>query len=75
MVSYLGLIATGIAFLLFSHALRHVAAATCVTLSLAEPMTAFLLAIVAVGERPSAVAFGGLALVVAGLLLVVWFET
>lgn len=74
MVSYLGFIATGIAFLLFSHALRHVAAATCVTLSLAEPMTAFLLAIVVVGERPGAVAFGGLALVIAGLLLVVWLE-
>lgn len=75
MVSYLGLVATGIAFLLFSHALRHVAAATCVTLSLAEPVTAFVLAIVVVGERPGASAFGGLALVVAGLLLVVWFET
>lgn len=75
MLSYLGLIATGIAFLLFSHALRHVSASTCVTLSLAEPMTAFVLAIVVVGERPAAVAFGGLALVVAGLLLVVWFES
>lgn len=74
MVSYLGLIATGIAFLLFSHALLHVAAATCVTLSLAEPVTAFVLAIVVVGERPDAYAFAGLALVVAGLLLVVWFE-
>jgi len=75
MVSYLGLIATGIAFLLFSHALRHIAATTCVTLSLAEPMTAFVLAIAVVGERPNAVAFGGLALVIAGLLLVVWLET
>jgi len=75
LVSYLGLIATGIALLLFSHALRHVAAATCVTLSLAEPVTAFGLAIVVVGERPDALAFGGLGLVVAGLLLVVWVET
>lgn len=75
MVSYLGLIATGVSFLLFSHALRHVSAATCVTLSLAEPMTAFVLAVVVVGERPGAVAFGGLAWVVAGLLLVVWVET
>jgi len=75
LVSYLGLAATGIAFLLFSHALRHVAAPTCVTLSLAEPVTAFVLAIVVVGERPDAFAFGGLALVVAGLLLVVWLET
>jgi len=75
MVSYLGIFATGIAFLLFSHALRHVAAATCVTLSLAEPLTAFVLAIVVVGERPGGIALGGLALVAAGLLLVVWFET
>ena len=75
MVGYLGLVATGIAFLLFSHALRHVAAATCVTLSLAEPVTAFVLAIVVVVERPGTSAFGGLALVVAGLLLVVWFES
>lgn len=75
MVGYIGLIATGIAFLLFSHALRYVGAATCVTLSLAEPMTAFVLAIFVVGERPHAVAFGGLALVITGLLLVVWFET
>jgi len=28
-----------------------------------------------VGERPGAVALGGLSLVFAGLLLVVWFET
>jgi DME family drug/metabolite transporter len=75
MVGYLGLVATGISYLLFSHALRHVSAATCVTLSLAEPMTAFVLAIVVVGERPGAVAIGGLSLVFAGLLLVVWFET
>jgi DME family drug/metabolite transporter len=38
-------------------------------------MTAFVLAIVVVGERPGAVALGGLSLVFAGLLLVVWFET
>jgi DME family drug/metabolite transporter len=75
MLGYLGLIATGIAFLLFSHALRYVGAATCVTLSLAEPMTAFVLAIFVVGERPHTVAFGGLALVITGLLLVVWLET
>jgi len=75
LVSYLGVVATGIAFLLFSHALRHIAAASCVTLSLAEPVTAFGLAILVVGERPDAFAFGGLALVVAGLLLVVWVET
>lgn len=75
MVAYLGLIATGISYLLFSHALRHISAATGVTFALAEPVTAFVLAIVVVGEQPRAVAFGGLALVVAGLLLVVWLES
>ncbi len=75
MVAYLGLIATGISYLLFSHALRHVSAATGVTFALAEPVTAFVLAIVVVGEQPGAAAFGGLALVIAGLLLVVWLET
>ena len=75
MVGYLGVVATGISFLLFNHALRQVSAATCVTLSLAEPVTAFVLAIVVVGEQPRTAAFWGLALVVAGLLLVVWGET
>lgn len=75
MVSYLGVVATGISFLLFNHALRRVSAATCVTLSLAEPVTAFVLAILVVGEHPRAAAFWGLGLVVAGLLLVVWGET
>jgi DME family drug/metabolite transporter len=75
MVSYLGVVATGISFLLFNHALRRVSSATCVTLSLAEPVTAFVLAILVVGEHPRAAAFWGLGLVVAGLLLVVWGET
>lgn len=75
MVGYLGVVATGISYLLFSHALRRVSVATCVTLSLAEPVTAFVLAIVVVGEQPSATAFGGLGFVVSGLLLVVWGET
>lgn len=75
MASYLGLVATGVSYLLFSHALRHISASTGVTLSLAEPVTAFALAIIVVGERPGAAAFAGLALVLAGLLLVVWVET
>lgn len=75
LVAYLGVVVTGVAFLLFSHALRRVSAASCVTLSLAEPVTAFVLAIVVVGEQPGALAYGGLALVLLGLLCVVWGET
>lgn len=73
-VLYLGLVATGLAYLLFSTALRHISGATGVTLALAEPVTAFALAIAVVGESPSAMAFGGLAAVLAGLLLVIWAE-
>lgn len=73
-VIYLGLVATGLAYLLFSTALRRISGATAVTLALAEPVTAFALAIAIVGERPGALAFGGLAAVLAGLLLVIVAE-
>ena len=73
-VAYLGLVATGVAYLLFTHALRHVSGATAVTLALAEPVTAFALAVAVVGEAPSAMAYAGLAGVLGGLLLVVWAE-
>jgi drug/metabolite transporter, DME family len=72
--AYLGVVATGLAYLLFSHALRHISAATGVTLALAEPVTAFVLAVVVVGERPGWVAAGGGLLVLTGLLVVVFAE-
>ena len=73
-VLWLGVVATGVAYLLFSHALRHIAAATAVTLALAEPVTAFVLAVLVVGERPGWAAAGGGLLVLAGLLIVVVAE-
>jgi len=73
-VLYLGLVATGLAYLLFTHALRHISGATGVTLALAEPVTAFALAVAVVGETPSAMAAWGLAGVLGGLLIVVWAE-
>lgn len=71
---YLGIIATGVSYVLFSSGLRPVSGATGVTLALAEPLTAFVLAIVVVHEAPATAAFFGLALVLAGLALVVWTE-
>lgn len=71
---YLGVVTTGVAYLLFSHALRHISGATGVTLALGEPVTAFVLAIVVVHEQPGAAAFAGLAAVLAGLALVVRAE-
>jgi DME family drug/metabolite transporter len=73
-VGYLGVVATGVSYLLFSSGLRYISGATGVTLALGEPLTAFLLAIVVVGERPGLMALGGLALVLAGLALVIRAE-
>lgn len=73
-VAYLGIVATGLAYLCFSIGLRTVSAATSVALSKFEPITAFVLSMVVVGERPSWLAFAGLALVLAGLWLVVRSE-
>lgn len=73
-VLYLGVVATGLAYVLFSHALRHVPMPTAVTLSLAEPVVAFVLAVWLVGEHPTWPAYVGLGGVLAGLLLVVWGE-
>lgn len=73
-VLFLGLVSTGVSYLLFSSGLRHVSGATGVTLALGEPVTAFMLAVWVVGEPQLALAWLGLAGVLAGLLLVVWAE-
>jgi DME family drug/metabolite transporter len=70
-VAWLGVMSTGIAYLLFSHALRHISGATGVALALAEPCVAFALAVAVVGERPGWLALAGLLGVLAGLALVV----
>ena len=73
-VVYLGVVATGMAYLLFSMGLRTISAATSVALSKFEPITAFVLSIVVVGETPSWLAVVGLVLVLFGLWLVVHSE-
>jgi drug/metabolite transporter, DME family len=67
---WLGVMSTGVAYLLYSHALRHVTAATGVVLALAEPVGAFVLAIAVVGEKPGLTGALGLAGVLAGLAFV-----
>jgi drug/metabolite transporter, DME family len=74
MVGYIGVVTCGVAYLLFSHALRHLGGPTAVTLALAEPVVAFTLAVVLLGERPALAAFAGLVLVLGGLLVVVRSE-
>ena len=73
-VGYLGLVPTGVSYLLYGHALRHISGSTGVTLALAEPVAAFLLAVYVVHQAASTTAWLGLCLVLVGLLLVLRTE-
>lgn len=68
-VLHLGLLTMALSYWLFSRGLKTVQVATAVTLSLAEPMTAALLGVLVVGERLPFLAWGGLLLILSGLLL------
>lgn len=68
---WLGVVATGLAYLLFSSGLRFVSSATGVALALAEPVTAVILAILIVGERPGLVPLLGLGLILVGLAFLI----
>ncbi|WP_162802727.1 DMT family transporter [Ornithinimicrobium avium] len=69
-VLWLGVVATALAYVLFQHALARLSARTVATLSLAEPVTAALLGVLLLREHLSATSVLGLAVVVAGLVLV-----
>jgi len=73
-VAWLGVMATGVAYLLFSHGLRRVSGATAVALALMEAVTAFVLAWGVVGERPGGAAWVGLGVLLAGLAVVIRAE-
>jgi DME family drug/metabolite transporter len=66
-VAELGVLATAVAYLLYGYGLRSVQVPTAVTLGLAEPVVASLLAVVVLDERLTGIAVGGLALVAASL--------
>jgi DME family drug/metabolite transporter len=65
---FLGAIPTALAYVLFARGLRHLTPGETATLTLAEPVTATGLGILALGERPGAIAAVGAGLVLAGLL-------
>lgn len=73
-VAYTGVVTAGVPYLLFSQALRHIRPATGVTLALCEPVVAFGLAVLVLGESPALMAYAGLLLVVGGVLWVVLQE-
>lgn len=66
---HLGLIATGLSYLLFARGLQTVPVATTMTLTLAEPLTAATLGLLVLGERLTVPAFLGIALLFVGLLV------
>ena len=67
---FLGVAATGLSYALYTWGLGHVAASTAVTLALAEPLTAWLLATLVVGEPATPARLAGAALLFAGLAAV-----
>ncbi|HEX2051705.1 MAG TPA: DMT family transporter [Actinomycetota bacterium] len=64
---HLGAVATAAAYVLFGRGLTTTPVATAATLSLAEPVTAAILGVAVLGERPTALAATGVALVLGGL--------
>ncbi len=67
MAVYLGVFATGLAYVLFGRGLRGLFPSTAVTLVLAEPVTAALLAALVLDEPLGAAGWLGVGLVVVGL--------
>src|SRR5699024_9320200 len=68
----LGIVATGVAYYLFSKGLVHVSSSTAVTLALAEPLTAALLGVVIVGETLNLLSWAGLSLLILGIGMLIW---
>jgi len=67
LVLYLGAVPTALAYLLFARGLERTGASETATLTLAEPLTAAALGVIALGERPGLAAAAGAALVMGGL--------
>ncbi|MDN3358445.1 EamA family transporter [Actinomadura sp. DC4] len=66
---YLGLVTTGVGYVLYGRGLRTTPVAVATTLTLAEPAVAAVLGLVVLGEHLGTVALGGLALLVLSLLV------
>jgi DME family drug/metabolite transporter len=66
----LGVLATGVAYVWFGYGLHRLSSATTVTLVLAEPLTAALLATLVLDESIGAVGWFGIVVLLAGLVVV-----
>ena len=68
----LGIMSTGIAYLLFAKGLVHVSSSTAVTLSLVEPLTATLLGVFILGENLTNTSWLGIILLMIGIGILLW---
>ena len=68
----LGIMSTGIAYLLFAKGLVHVSSSTAVTLSLVEPLTAALLGVFILGENLTNTSWLGIILLMIGIGILLW---
>jgi DME family drug/metabolite transporter len=66
---YLGAVSVGAAYTLYGFALRHLTAASVITLTLLEPLTATVLGVVVVHEGVRPAGLAGALLVAAGLVI------
>ena len=73
-VAYLGIVTTGVAYALFSQALKRSSAASAVALTLLEPVTAFVAARFVAGEPTGWASLCGLVLILAGLAAILRSE-
>lgn len=73
-VAYLGVVTTGVAYALFSQALKRISAASAVALTLLEPVTAFVAARFVAGEPAGWASLCGLVLILAGLAAILRSE-
>jgi DME family drug/metabolite transporter len=71
---HLGLIATALAYILFTRGLQRVPVSSAVTLSLAEPLTAALLGIFLLRERLTFPGLIGISLILTGLIYLLAFN-
>ena len=70
MVFWLGVATTAVSYVFFSAGLQRLRSSTVATLSLTEPLTAALLGVVVLGERPGLLAALGALVLLSGLLVI-----
>jgi DME family drug/metabolite transporter len=69
MVLWLGIVTLALAYWSYANGLRHLEASQTTLITLVEPVVATVLGVAALNERPSSVAWLGVLVVIASLLI------